>query len=141
MFKFIASVFASVALAAPATIIEGSQFNEIVFNEGKSVSSNGNGWFVKFYAPWCGHCKKLAPTWEQLSEEHGDKVNIAKVDCTSDANKAVCAQYEIKGFPTLIFFPAEEQYNTQYFSFKGARTIEGLLAFSAGGEYKPKKDL
>lgn len=139
MFKFIVSVFASVAVAAPATVLEGPQFAELVFNEGKSVSANGNGWFVKFYAPWCGHCKKLAPTWEQLSEEHGDKVNFAKVDCTTEDNKPVCSQFSIKGFPTLIYFPAEEGFNTQYYSHKGARTVEDILAFSAGQGYKPKE--
>ena len=141
MFKLLASAIASVVLAAPATVIEGAQFNELVFNEGKSVSTNGNGWFVKFYAPWCGHCKKLAPTWEQLSEDFGDKINVAKVDCTSEANKQLCKDYDIKGFPTLIYFPAEERYNTEFFGYKGTRSIEALVAFSVDGGYKPQNDL
>ena len=50
-------------------------------NYASSIASGGT-WFVKYYAPWCGHCKKLAPTWEELSGAVPEGVHVAHVDCT-----------------------------------------------------------
>jgi len=60
---------------------------------------------VKFYAPWCGHCKNMAPDWEKLSSKYdnvkvnGKTIRILSVDC--DANKGLGKEFGIKGFPTI----------------------------------------
>lgn len=70
---------------------------------------------VKYYAPWCGHCKKLAPTWEELAEIFGSnkaesKVVIADLDHTAnDVNTPV----EIAGYPTLVFYPANGKIDSK----------------------------
>ena len=60
--------------------------------------------FVTFYAPWCGHCKKMLPVWKQLEQQHTNNPNveILSVDCV--ARKDVAEKYGIKGFPTIIVF-------------------------------------
>lgn len=64
--------------------------------------TTGKTVFIKFFAPWCGHCKKMAPDWEKLADQWADsKVGlIAEVDCTTDG-KPLCDANGVKGFPTL----------------------------------------
>ena len=70
-----------------------STWNEVVVESKKHV-------FVKFYAPWCSHCKRLKPDWDKLGEEYADseRIVIAAVDCTAEG-KELCN--EVKGFPTI----------------------------------------
>jgi len=81
--------------------------------------------FIKFYAPWCGHCQKLAPAWDELAKgfESDSQVKIAKVDCTQ--HQAVCQEHEIKGYPTLAYFRNGAKMET----YKGARTLAELKDF------------
>lgn len=87
---------------------------------------------IEFYAPWCGHCKRLTPVYKQLGEKvSGDaklssRVVIAKVD--ADKHRDLGQRFGVKGFPTILYFargkPVEQ--NTPY---QGARSYEGFLAF------------
>lgn len=53
--------------------------------------------FVKFFAPWCGHCKRLAPTWTELSKKilGVPNVRLVKVDCTLENSKELCNEQEV----------------------------------------------
>ncbi|KAG0329481.1 protein disulfide isomerase (PDI) protein [Dissophora globulifera] len=61
---------------------------------------------VEFYAPWCGHCKNLAPHYKAAAKNLHGIVKMAAIDCDDDKNRPVCSQYDIKGFPTIKVFPA-----------------------------------
>lgn len=82
-------------------------------------------WFIKFFAPWCGHCRTLAPTWEKLGTALADEsgIEVASVDCTT--SKATCTKADIRSYPSLkIFYNGEEVKK-----YQGARDLESLKAF------------
>ncbi|KAI9025105.1 hypothetical protein CLU79DRAFT_746284 [Phycomyces nitens] len=62
---------------------------------------------VEFYAPWCGHCQKLTPEWKKAANNLKGLVNVAAVNCDEEANRPVCSQYGIQGFPTIKIFRPE----------------------------------
>ena len=76
----------------------------------RSQVNDGKVHFIKFYAPWCGHCKKLAPVWSELADElkHNKQVSIGQVDCTQAQD--LCKKLEVTGYPTLKSFHAGESH-------------------------------
>ncbi|KAF2204105.1 disulfide-isomeras-like protein [Delitschia confertaspora ATCC 74209] len=104
----------------PVTVVVAKNYDELVLNNDKDV-------LLEFYAPWCGHCKALAPKYEELaalyaSEELSKLVTVAKVDATAND-----VPDEIQGFPTIKLFPAGKKDSPVDYS--GSRTVEDLIQF------------
>lgn len=104
-----------------------------------TLTATGN-WFIKFYAPWCGHCQKLAPTFEDLanSVEHDTTVKIAKLDCTE--YRPICKEFDVKGYPTLLWLENGKKVD----KYSGPRSLDDLKAYvvqrsSADGGDKPEE--
>jgi protein disulfide-isomerase-like protein len=76
----------------------------------------------------CGHCKKLAPTWDELGSHFSkrkDQIVIAKMDST--ANEIDVPGVAVRGFPTLYFFKGNDKSNPV--RYEGARELDDLLEF------------
>jgi len=101
----------------PVRVVVGKSYESIVLDDSKDV-------FVEFYAPWCGHCKSLAPRWEKLGEMFASEpsVIIAKVDSTENDTP-----FKVQGFPTLVFFPAGAK--AAPITYSGERTEEAMAEF------------
>ncbi|CAL1709319.1 unnamed protein product [Somion occarium] len=82
--------------------------------------------FVKFFAPWCGHCKKLAPSWTELARHMKDKLTIAEVNC--EDHGALCRTQDVSGYPMLFYYSGNKKDSkTEY---TGSRKLEQLKAFA-----------
>jgi len=104
--------------SGPVRVIVGKSFDaEVIQSVDKDV-------LVEFYAPWCGHCKSLAPKYEKLGKifENNPNVVIAKLDSTQND-----VPVDVKGFPTIILFPAGDK--TNHITFNGDRTEQALATW------------
>ncbi|KXT17429.1 hypothetical protein AC579_5724 [Pseudocercospora musae] len=126
-------------LAAFSTVSAGSVLDLTLKNFDKEILKSGKPALVEFFAPWCGHCKNLAPIYEELAgsfEFAKDKVTIAKVD--ADEHKELGKKYEIQGFPTLKWFDGTGKSKPEDYS--SGRDLESLTAFiTEKTGVKPKK--
>lgn len=94
---------------------------------------------MKFYAPWCSHCKRLEPVWEEVATNlKGDAdnyVNVAKVDC--DAHRGVGNRFDIRAFPTIKMISKGKVY-----TYKGKKDAESILHFARGDfKYEESDDV
>ncbi|CAL1700698.1 unnamed protein product [Somion occarium] len=113
----------------------GKQFDEVVFDDKKDV-------FVEFYASWCGHCKRLKPTWDSLGDRYisaKDRITIAKMEATEN-DLPPSVDFKISGFPTLKFKKAGSH---EFIDYDGDRSLESLIAFveeNAKNSLEPKAE-
>jgi len=98
-------------------VLVGKNFHEVAMNKDKDV-------LVEFYAPWCGHCKQLAPIWDKLGEKYKDheSIVIAKMDSTANELEEI----KVQGFPTIKLI---KKGTNEIVDYNGDRTEEGFSKF------------
>merc|ERR1711957_1051461 len=96
----------------------GSTFDTVVMDTSKDV-------LVKFYAPWCGHCKKLEPVSRDLGKKFAGvgSLIVAKIDATANDVEGI----DVEGFPTIKFWPAKNK--DQPIDYDSDRDVESFSAW------------
>mmetsp|Transcript_5506 Transcript_5506/g.13147 ORF Transcript_5506/g.13147 Transcript_5506/m.13147 type:complete len:192 (-) Transcript_5506:96-671(-) len=115
------TTLALLASAAATVELTKDTFDDAVFASGKSA-------FVKFFAPWCGHCKAMKPAWDELAQEYDDhaSVVIADVDCTAESD--LCSTHGVSGYPTIKYFTTDTGDKGE--KYTGGRTKDDLKKFT-----------
>lgn len=96
----------------------------------KRVMKSNRTSVVAFVAPWCGHCQKMVPEYSKAAGSLSPLVPFYAVDCDADTNKALCAQQEVQGFPTVKVFPRGGQLPPQKYE-AGERTASNFIRWAS----------
>ncbi|KAF9959198.1 protein disulfide-isomerase precursor [Mortierella alpina] len=103
----------------PVKVVVAHNYKDIVEDQSKDV-------LIEYYAPWCGHCKNLAPTYEELGKLYeGSDITIAKIDATAN-DLPSDVPFQIQGFPTIKLRKAG---TSEYIDYEGNRSKEDLIKF------------
>jgi protein disulfide-isomerase A6 len=85
-----------------------------------------DAWIIEFYAPWCGHCRRLEPEWKKAAKQLRGEVKVGAINC--DAEEELCHEYGVQGYPTILYFPFKNPDEPEKYS--GGRTAPEMVKFA-----------
>lgn len=103
-------------------ILTDANFDKEVMQDEKNV------WFIKFYAPWCGHCKAIAGVWDELANNMKGKVKVGKVDATVE--QSIPQRFGVQGFPTIKLFPSGKKTENSAVDYNEGRDLSSFTRFA-----------
>lgn len=102
----------------PVETLTPSNFDSLVL-------SSSETWLVKFYAPWCGHCKSSAPAFSRAAEKLHGVAKLGVVDC--DEHQALAQRFGIQGFPSIKIFKGVGKKERRPSDYNLARTAKAFV--------------
>ncbi|GKY96084.1 hypothetical protein MPSEU_000568500 [Mayamaea pseudoterrestris] len=88
----------------------------------QELTTSGKNGMVKFYQPWCGHCTKMKPDWDQLAAEAHPSVFISDINCSEQ--EELCSENNVQGYPTIKIYK-----DGKVEDYKGGRSLSDLQDF------------
>ena len=115
--------------------LDSDSFDKYVVNPATNKLVDGS-WLIMFYAPWCGHCKRLMPIFDEFAESQLNSLNVGRVNCDEGSNSNLCTAYDVQGFPTVVYINGD-----YFYEYKGERSSEGFSKFVHGGYETAESDV
>ncbi|GAB0100129.1 Protein disulfide-isomerase A6 homolog [Sergentomyia squamirostris] len=110
----------------------GSKTDDVIeltdSNFNKLVLESDDVWLIEFFAPWCGHCKNLAPHWAKAASELKGKVKLGALDATVHQVKA--SEYGVQGYPTIKYFAGGKKDKHSVQDYDGGRTSSEIVSWA-----------
>lgn len=103
-------------------VLEESNFNDLVIGS-KDI------WLVEFYAPWCGHCKKLEPEWNEAATKLKGQVKLGKVDATVESGLA--QRFGVSGYPTIKVFGYGTKSDSSAKPYEAGREAQDIIKYAS----------
>ena len=97
--------------------VSDSEFEQQVLNAPGPV-------LVDFWAEWCGPCRQIAPTLDEIAKERAGKITVAKINI--DKNPGTPQKYGVRGIPTLIIFKNGQAASTKVGSLPKSKLVEWI---------------
>lgn len=94
----------------------------------REVLNSKDLWLVEFFAPWCGHCQRLAPEWAKAASELKGKVKVGALDAT--VHTVIASRYQVQGYPTIKVFAAGIKDTSSVEDYQGGRTASDIVQYA-----------
>ena len=110
---------------APGAAAQRGLLREVDKEELKRLFYGESVLFVKFYAPWCSHCKKVQPVLEEVAQQAYKEqlpVDLVKMNCEEKENRQTCKSFGVEGFPTMKLTLGREQEK-----YTGGRDFDSFM--------------
>eukprot|EP00768_Dysnectes_brevis_P003306 gnl/Dysnectes_brevis/2375_a2806_1430.p1 GENE.gnl/Dysnectes_brevis/2375_a2806_1430~~gnl/Dysnectes_brevis/2375_a2806_1430.p1 ORF type:complete len:212 (-),score=44.94 gnl/Dysnectes_brevis/2375_a2806_1430:55-690(-) len=101
--------FVSLLTVLSLVIFSQSKVIKVTPQNSKQLFDGSRTIPVVFFAPWCGHCKKLQPEWKKAGSDLKGIVDLAVCDCTDSSLQRICSENGVEGYPTIKIFGSRRQ--------------------------------